>query len=212
MKKTIITLLLLITFTGCSSDELTSNYEQMQISDELTGYSLRVKVSGISNNSFTIRNYMNEEYEVKTENSDVSYNYLTGGYDGELTNSYYVVDDVIYEVVEDEYIESEVESLHTDTNIYLESLITNKGIEQLEDKELGTNTYKVYEINPKKSFIKDLLEYLDINPEYENAVVTVLIDSEGYVYSVEYNIDNTNIYVFYSKFNSIRELDNFDNE
>ena len=194
MKKVLIVLSLII-LTGCGSKEFKEAYENINIGNNIESYQLDLRIYGNRDNKrinemYKIDNYQNQKYKIDTFN---------------LT--YYFIDGKMYEEkeVKEEIIYNETnENIFYDTSIILEGLnniTSKKEIENdIEGKEL-----KVYEVDLKDDYIKELLNKLGYTNSYTEASGKVYLENDN-IYKVIYIVDELNINGTFFRVNGINDI------
>ena len=196
MKKIIKTLIIVITLTlitGCGKEtkkEIPKLNEKMNIGtkeNEINGYTASIRILGIYNNenineSIKVKNYMNNNYEVTTydiENMDSK------------TNTEYVIGNKNYKYDGEKYKETKENIKYSTIHKYLNHINEIKEISKELEEEIGNNKYKTYEYKIDKKEMKEILIDTKIK-EIElikEVPVKVWIDSNGYIYKIEFRIN-----------------------
>ena len=194
MKKVLIVLSLII-LTGCGSKEFKEVYENINIGNNIESYQLDLRIYGNRDNKrinemYKIDNYKNQKYKIDT--FDLTYYFI----DGKIYEEKEVMEEIIYNETD--------ENIFYDTSIILEGLnniTSKKEIENdIEGKEL-----KVYEVELKDDYIKELLNKLGYTNSYNEASGKVYLEND-IIYKVIYIVDDLNINGTFFRVNGINDI------
>ena len=203
---------LFVLVVGCGKkDIIINNYKNMKIGESINSYSLTLILSGNFdsrkvNQMFIIDNFMNNQYTIDREN-----------------NTYYVIDNKTY--IKNDLTDILIGKLKNykapnhieiDENIFHDTNLIISGLESIKTKKSIKNDIDkikldVYEVTIDEYYIKNLLNALGFNGEYNNAKVKVYLNDK-YIYKIIYNIDDLTINASYTKINEIEQLNDFKTE
>ncbi len=205
-----------------SKEELIKAYEKMQAGpDGINGYILELRIFGQIDNerineTVRLKNYMNEQLEVKINNISKEKGKGRVNEAGEANeiseeisneNVFVVSENKVYKQNKDaEYVEYKEEFLYKDVNIYLKGLNNIIEIKETEIETMGVDEYSVYHALVDLNAVQEILDSLNI--EYEvltNVETKIYLDKEGYVYRIMYDLGNIKIYAYYVAINQVTE-------
>lgn len=212
MKKIRIVVMLLccmigsLTLTGCGmTKELKDAYNKMAIGDkenEINGYTMNLKLFGVYkeqkvNTAIRVSNYMNKDFKVIVDNTTY---YLIDGAKYKSTESdldrfsssqkYNFNEDTARDTVKYDEIDEDIPFINT--NSYLATLKNVRADDKPLTEKIGDYEYKTYTYSANKNNMASLLKdtvLKDIVFE-TNVPAKVWIDSEGYVYKIEYSLSS----------------------
>lgn len=206
IKKIISALFLIITcftITGCGmTKELNDAYKKMSIGEgknKINGYTMSIKIFGIYNDekvntNISVHNYMKQDYKISIDR-DV----------------YYLIDNVKYRVIKNttndlpskafddvnssiktSYEEIDNNVLYTNTDLYISTLKNAKADDKPITEKIGEMEYKTYTYLASKKIVSEMLKDVDLKDVKikENVPTKVWIDTDGYVYKIEYDLSN----------------------
>lgn len=205
--KKIITSLFLITVcfavTGCGiTKELNNAYKKMTIGEsdnKINGYTMSIKLFGSYNDqristSVRVNNYMGKDFKAVIDNT-----------------TYYLIDDVKYKIIPntinnlpskeledfDSTINASYEEIKesipfTNTDLYISTLKTAKADDKPLTEKIGEIEYKTYTYLANKKIVSEMLKNTDLKDAEikENVPTKVWIDTDGYIYKIEYDLSN----------------------
>lgn len=204
-KKFFMVLCAALILTGCASKDLKNTYNKMSVGDgedQINGYSLSIRLFGLYNDekvnqSIRVQNYLGKDFKVvDTSNAEITYYQIDGvSYKSVVEET---TDDTTTEIQSDysiskeltTYEETEDDVPFMDTDLYLTSLKSASKIGDATEEKIGDLTYTTYEYTvAKKTMLKILVGTVLEDIEFsENVPAKVWIDSDGYVYKIEYNL------------------------
>lgn len=212
MKKTKIVVMLLccimgsLTLTGCGmTRELKDAYNKMSIGEkenEINGYTMNLKLFGVYkdqkvNTVIRVNNYMNKDFKVTVDDTtyylidNEKYKSTTSNLDKfSLSQKYNFETNGEKKAVEYDEIDEDIPFIDTDS--YLLTLKNVKADDKPLTDKIGEYEYKTYTYSANKKVMEKLLKdtvLKDIVFE-TNVPAKVWIDSEGYVYKIEYSLSS----------------------
>lgn len=240
MKKIKIVVMLLccmigsLTLTGCGmTKELKDAYNKMSVGEkenEVNGYTMNLKLFGVYNDkkintSIRVNNYMNKDFKVTVDDityyliDDAKYKTTGNALDKFSSSQKYSFEaDTERETAEYDEIDEDIPFIDTDS--YLATLKNVKADDKPLTEKIGDYEYKTYTYSANKKNMAELLKdtvLKDIVFE-TNVPAKVWIDSEGYVYKIEYSLasglkssSTLTLTAYFSGVNMAKEiiLDNF---
>lgn len=186
MKKIIYVIIAMIFLVGCGKKNFTKQYEDMKIGN-IDSYQLDLRIYSKENKMLKIDNYKNKEYKVVTNDS-----------------TYYVVDNITYKETDTNSYEKVEEKIFTNTDILLDCLNNIKSRKEISNDIEGLEL-KVYEVEVKDKYVKELLKELGLNEDYKEISSKVYLQDDK-IYKIEHKIDNTKITATFFRVNNIKPL------
>ncbi len=194
MKKILIVLSLFL-LTGCGNKEFKEAYKNMNIGKNIESYQLDLRIYGSIDNKrinemYKIDNYENQKYKIDT--FDLTYYFI----DGKMYEEKEIMEEIQYNETK--------QNIFYDTNIILDGLnnITSKTeIENdIEGKEL-----KLYEVELKDEYIKELLNKLGYINSYNEASGKIYLENNN-IYKIIYTVDDLNVNGTFFRVNGINDI------
>ncbi len=238
-KKLLMVLFAVFMLTGCASKDLKDAYNKMSVGDgknQVNGYSLSIRLFGLYNDekinqSIRVQNYLGENFKVVDSSSTETTYYVIDGvnYKSVATDtSTDATKQSTYKTatgadetgfgstkVATTYEETKDDVPFINTDLYLTSLKSAKKIGDATEEKIGDLTYTTYEYTvTKKNMVKILVgSALEDIKFTADVPAKVWIDSDGYVYKIEYDLatgidsDSTlSLNVYYNAIGSANEI------
>jgi hypothetical protein len=185
MKKILILLILSLILSGCVRSNFKSAHREMNIS-RIDSYITDVRVSGKYNEQrisdiSRISNYKDEQFFVKSTS-------LLDNRES-IENDYVYEDEKTYKLTQDGYQTTEDIIKYLNVKLPLDGLLSYEKITKEFDEKIGEITYKVYEVNYKKSFAEKILNEYGFDGSIENAYGKIYL-KDGELYRISYNIND----------------------
>ena len=188
---------------------LYDSYEQMKTNSGFNGYTLTLSLSEVPDDGsfsdsyldvITIENYMDKSYKITVNNKKTLNDY----------NIYKVNGNYYSHTENGRLVKTDLKTIYDNPLLYIESLKTGTELSSgekisVDGKEYTKYTYKVAEAVMKKMLEKTALnEFLP--EEYTEA--TLLVDSSGYIYSLDYTLgelENGKMLIFQLRYSGINK-------
>ncbi|MDD2203592.1 MAG: membrane lipoprotein lipid attachment site-containing protein [Bacilli bacterium] len=218
MKKILCLVSLLLIVTGCSNSQFEPNYNKMEVSDKgINGYSLYLSVSGkvgedSINQIIKIDNYKDQEYKIEKPDNEIP---EVREEDKEEIkeedvdtnkNVFYVLNNKLYIAGEDgKYVEDTKNTKYNNPAIYLDGLKTVTNVSEPKEKASGETEYDVtFSKKTAEKILKDLeLKGLTLSDDIKGQII---LNKDGYVKNIIYNIGDIRINAIYYRVNEATEI------
>ena len=203
------------------TDIFSAYYDNMKTGNTMKGYYLSVKLLSYSNtgsilennSELVIENYMDRSYRISKNNKEE-----------EVENTLYIVNDRVYifNEIEEKYEITNQKPVCNNTQVFMETLKNVKEIINEENIIIDSEDYKKYTYITTKEIVNELLKTTTLKDEEikEDVEVVLIINSKGYIQSIEYNLGKLfsedvtmtleiNIYVLDEPFDFESEIQEF---
>ena len=200
---------------------LTISYKKTKISNSMSGYILYYSLSGqiedkIYDDIVGIENYKDKSYKVRLIKMDIDEEADSEENDSE-DYLYYVIDGIAYSKDDkNKYHKIKEKVIYNNTEIYLKGLINAKEIVYVGKENLEDNEYEKYTFIIDTKIMKEILKYSNIPDlifDKETMGCVAWIDSEGYLYKLDYDIStglnkstSLMVRVFMSSYNQVTDF------
>ncbi len=232
-KKFLMVLCAAFILTGCASKDLKNAYNKMSVGDgkdQINGYSLSIRLFGLYNDekvnqSIRIQNYLGDNYKVvDSSNEEITYYVVDGKKFKSVAKEAKNVDDDYntngfqtgFDTTKTVTTYEETDDVpFVDTDLYLTSLKSAKKISDSSEEKIGDLSYTTYEYTvAKKTMVKILTGSVLKDIEFKTDIpAKVWIDSDGYVYKIEYDLakgieseSTLSLNVYYNAVNNSNEI------
>ena len=219
MKKLLLLLATALLLTGCGSNALKENYDNMKIGkDGINGYMLDLRVYGNQGkervNDILRITAFGDNYQVINVNTDVVKEEAVStptSIEREIT---YIKGDKVYTADKTgTYVVNKKTVAYTHPQLVLDGLKNITKIDKGTKTKVGDTNYTLYKVTFKKAAVSKILDDTTMagTKVTKDVEGEVYIDSKGYVYRIIYNLEDVTINASYFSINTVREI-SFPNE